>query len=225
MMNNEKNKKLKQDLLKYLFDNDYTQPHSVIDFFKQSGVDIAEAGDVIRDLKNHVPPLIIVSGTIFHTSTDNIKITLENAYETAMITDAGKDYYIKYYLKDNLNSTITETQAFSLQKIKTQSKNKNFSHRQIAIAYCVLNIVITSENAKEILQKYSQTRSTAKLLQKRINKASELTKISENKTTDTKYLQDLKEAKRLISGIKNKKANTDIDRIITAFQTAYDNHY
>jgi hypothetical protein len=109
---------------------------------------------------------------------------------------------------------------------KETPKNANsYSHKQIAIAYCITGEAITSENAAEILNKYSETKSVDKLLQKRIYKLSDLSKLSENKTTDTKHLNDLKAAKRLLSGRKNKKAVSEISHIITAFEAAYQNHY
>jgi hypothetical protein len=108
---------------------------------------------------------------------------------------------------------------------KNQAENNKFSQRQIAIAYCILNIPITTENAENILSKYSETKCVGKLLTKRVYKIGDLTKLSSNKTTDTKHLNDLKAAKRLISGRKNKNAITDISRIITAFETAYNSHY
>ena len=104
-------------------------------------------------------------------------------------------------------------------------EKKSYSHREIAIAYCVMGITITSENAGGILKKHSNLKSADKLLQKRLNRVSELSALSENKSADTKHLTSLGNAKRLISGMKNKKAITDIDRIITAFKTAYNNHY
>ena len=88
-----------------------------------------------------------------------------------------------------------------------------------------MGITITSENAGGILKKHSNLKSADKLLQKRLNRVSELSALSENKSADTKHLTSLGNAKRLISGMKNKKAITDIDRIITAFKTAYNNHY
>ena len=83
-----------------------------------------------------------------------------------------------------------------------------------------MGITITEKNAMSILEKHSQTKSL-KILQKLITKNKQLTSLSESKTVNTKHLNDLKEARRLLSGIKKKTALTDIDRIITAFNTAY----
>ncbi|HEX7413067.1 MAG TPA: hypothetical protein VF411_03395, partial [Bacteroidia bacterium] len=108
-------------------------------------------------------------------------------------------------------------------KITNQSlKSNSYSHKQIAIAYAIMNITITKQNADIILKKHSKLKSSSKLIQKRVNKISELTMLSENKTVDSKHLTDLIAAKRLISGTKNKKAKVDIKRIIAAFKTTYD---
>lgn len=120
----------------------------------------------------------------------------------------------------------SEIKTEQLKPIKKQSaKTNSYSIKQIAIAYSIMNILITSENAETILKKHSNFISASKLLQKRISKVSELSKISENKTVDTKHLKDLQAAKRLMSGMKNTKAINDIDRVITAFTTAYNNKY
>ncbi|MGP8215969.1 MAG: hypothetical protein ACLQQ4_10430 [Bacteroidia bacterium] len=110
-------------------------------------------------------------------------------------------------------------------KKENKTENKKYSQRQIAIAYCIMGKLITSENAAKILSKHSDTRSTVKLLAKRINNASNLALLTGNKTSDTKSKNDLYAAKRLISGMKNTKAVTDISRIITAFEIAYKNNY
>lgn len=108
---------------------------------------------------------------------------------------------------------------------KSKSKFNNFSQRQIAISYFIMGISINSENAKEILEKHSQTKSTQKLLQKRITKSSELTALSHNKTTDSKHLEDLLQAKRLLDGIKDKETKTDLQAIINEFKSAFENNY
>src|SRR6201997_1893832 len=101
------------------------------------------------------------------------------------------------------------------QKAVVSKKKKNsFSLRQIAIAYVLMDTIITKENAEEILKKHSTLNSTDKLIQKRINKRSDLIKLTENKSTDTKHLKDLKEAERLLSGTKNEQAKTEIKRVI-----------
>ena len=106
-----------------------------------------------------------------------------------------------------------------------KKKNKNYSHKQIAIAYCVANEAITTENAAKILSTHSQTKSVVKFLTKRMFNASQLTTLSDNKTADTKHLNDLIAAKQLLSGRKKKEAVKDISRIITAFETAYRARY
>jgi hypothetical protein len=110
-------------------------------------------------------------------------------------------------------------------KKSPQTEINNYSHKQIAIAYIVIGKQITSENVSEILNKHSTLKSTQKLLQKRITNVTELTKLSGNKTSDTKHLKDLQAAKRLIMGMKNKKATHNISQFITAFTTSYNNNY
>lgn len=124
----------------------------------------------------------------------------------------------KNELEGNSQKTIKKTS-------NSINNDRNFSLRQIAIAYFVMNITITEENASEILKKHSAFKSSAKLLQKRISKVSDLTNLSQNKTKNTKHLNDLKATKRLISGEKEINGETSITRIITAFETAYKSRY
>jgi hypothetical protein len=107
----------------------------------------------------------------------------------------------------------------------SQHNINNYSHKQIATAYMVMDKQITPENVSQILKQHSALKSTQKLLQKRITNVAELTKLSGNKSADTKHLKDLQAAKRLISSIKNKKAILAINQIITVFSTSYNNNY
>ena len=167
---------------------------------------------------------------LYDESVDNAKgkLFVRNIY---LIRLKEKLSEIKLALPTETNSIKEDLEIKeSVQPVseveKNISKNVNsYSHKQIAIAYCITGETITSENAAEILNKYSETKSTDKLLQKRIFKVSDLSKLSENKTTDTKHLNDLRAAKRLLSGKKNKKAVSEISRIIIALETAFQNHY
>ena len=125
---------------------------------------------------------------------------------------------------DFLNELKILRESKSPQQKKELNKDNSYSQKQIAIAYYVMGITITEKNAKGIIEKHSTTKSK-KILQKLITKTNQLTVLTNNKTTDTKHLRDLKEAKRLLSGIKMKKSKHDINFIITAFQTSYDNKY
>jgi hypothetical protein len=107
---------------------------------------------------------------------------------------------------------------------KKQHSN-NYSQKQIAIAYCIMGIAITSQNAAELLLQHSQTRSSSKLMQKRIFRSNDLTKISGNKTTDTKHLQDLQAVELLLSSIKDMSYRNDITAVIQAFEKAYHAKY
>ena len=131
--------------------------------------------------------------------------------------------------EDNKPLQPTETKPEQLlsknKKVAQPQNEKNYSLKEIAIAYGIMSITITSENADNILKKHSALTSAGKLLQKRVNHVSKLSLLSENKTVDSKHLKSLENAKRLLSGIKNKKGLTDINRIITAFKTAFDSHY
>ena len=116
---------------------------------------------------------------------------------------------------------IDEKEIQHKPKIAKIKDDKNFSHKEIAIAYFVMEILITPENADGILKKHSQYKSVDKLLQNRVSTVSVLTKLTENKTADTKHFNTLKNAKRLISGMKNKVAVTAITRIISTFEANY----
>ena len=85
----------------------------------------------------------------------------------------------------------------------------DYSHRQIAISYRILNITIDKNNAEGILIKYSSNRSPLKLINVFSKlRISDLDKLNQNKTTDSKHLKDLEAAKRLISGIKFSPSQT-----------------
>lgn len=138
------------------------------------------------------------------------------------------------YIKDTINGALNKTRQPvtsppKLVEKRERTETDNYSHKQVAIAYEIMKLPINTENALSILQKHTKHRSVAVLLRNRISKASTLSSLAENKTTDTKHKKDLIAAKRLISGMKkqskNKNAIADIDRIITAFQTSYENKY
>jgi hypothetical protein len=105
-----------------------------------------------------------------------------------------------------------------LKPFKIKDK-QSFSHKQIAIAYCILREPITKENASLILTKYSTNKSVKKLLDMRYSNVSELTKVSDHKATNTLHLKDLEAAKRLLSSGKNKEAIKSITRVISTFQS------
>ena len=117
---------------------------------------------------------------------------------------------------ETIEKTESKSNKNNWEKEKTDN---NFSHRQIAMAYCVMEITITKDNAQAILLKYSKLKSSIKLVQKRITQPKNLMIISKNKKANTDKLRDLNEAKRLISGTKNKSALTEITHIIKEFET------
>ncbi len=110
-----------------------------------------------------------------------------------------------------------------VKKVVTQNAN-NFSQKQIAIAYFMLRITITEDNYLSILKKHSQTTSN-KILQKRVSKSSDLTSLKYNRTSDTKHLNDLKAAKRLLSGMKKEKEIKALEDYISTFKAKYEAHY
>lgn len=130
--------------------------------------------------------------------------------------------------KGGLDSKL-ETQKKKAIDPKGKNKVKLYSHRQIAIACWAMRVLLKKDNAPKILKKYSTNKSVAKLLREQINSPSTLTKLTHNKTSDTKHLKSLIAAKELINGtrvVQNKQeAITKITRIITAFQTSYESEY
>ena len=109
----------------------------------------------------------------------------------------------------------------NLDKSNHKKCEQSYSLKQVAIAYAFLKTVIDAKSYKQILKLHTKSKSD-KILQKRVRNVSDLTKTTGNRTTDTKHLHDLLEAKRLLLGMKNKKAVNDIEPIIVAFQTSYD---
>lgn len=111
-------------------------------------------------------------------------------------------------------------------KEKPNKNDNNYTQRQVAIAYSFLpnEYLITPKNYSGILKKHTKTTSS-KILQKRINRPSELTKLSENKSTDTKTKEDLMQAKRLLSGMNDSEAIKRIDDVINTFLANYNLKY
>ena len=108
---------------------------------------------------------------------------------------------------------------------KKKVKKKSFSHKQIAIAYYIIgNPKIDANNYKEILKKHSNTHSN-KILQKLITKNSQLTELKEDKTADTKHLNDLNKAVELLSGIKKTKEVERLMAFISTFESNYNGYY
>jgi|GEM_PF-3351610 len=116
-------------------------------------------------------------------------------------------------------------EAYYKEDKNYKKDNYKYAPKEIKIAYfCLKNKSITKDNYLEILEEYSESRSD-KILQKPIYKSNQLTSISENKTADTKHLKALKNAKRLLSGIKNEVALKSINQVISTFEANYKNHY
>ena len=141
------------------------------------------------------------------------------------------DTFIPYTYKSSeilrlLSERIADLEE--MRKPKTEKKTgkdkKSYSLKQVCVAYHFMG-GITEKNGAKLLKLHTRFNSVPKLLQKVVTKASDLTKLSENKTTDTKHLNDLKAAERLISGKKNVDALKRITYTIEQFRTNYDKHY
>lgn len=131
-------------------------------------------------------------------------------------------------IKERINELSIPQQSnvilLKTNKLKDNKDNKSFTQKQIAIAYYVLGITLNEKNYLEILKKHSKTTSS-KILQKLITKNKQLTTLSNNKTTDTKHLRDLNEAKRLLSGIKKTNEVKLINGYINTFESNYKSEY
>ncbi len=109
------------------------------------------------------------------------------------------------------------------KNIKTKASDdskKYYTHREIKIAYMLMGKAINVENASKILERYSLNKSIAKLLKTTVH-ISSLSKISENKKSDSVKLKALEAAEQIIGGEKNIVAMEDITRIRSAFESNY----
>ena len=107
-------------------------------------------------------------------------------------------------------------------KTKRNDIPNKFSYKEIAIAFLLSDIHINKGNATGYLKKYSdQINPDVEQMIRVRNKhrnIGEMTKLTEIKHSDTKHLNCLKGAERLICLLKSKKGKTEITRIITAFE-------
>lgn len=208
------------------FMNDFCQRKYFEGFLKtEFEKELSKAKDrefVINEALNNVNQFITTYGT--EVIKQYKRGTINEAHHSLYSNEIECLGRFVYYLPYLENLLKTESDQKDNKNDKKQSE-KNYSHKQIVIAYEIMKIPITTTNAKEILSKHSQTISVERFLSKRGYKPSELAKLSGNKSTDTKHLQDLEAAKRLVSGMKNKNAVTDIGYIIAAFQTAFNSKY
>lgn len=129
--------------------------------------------------------------------------------------------YLKYCI-EYINSNNDTT--FKKEKKSKNSKN-GYSQRQIAIAYYIIGKPkIDLTNYKEILKKHSTTTSP-KILQKLITKNSQLIELTEDKSADTKHLNDLNKAVELLRGIKKIHEAKRLKAFISAFESKYTMFY
>ncbi len=109
---------------------------------------------------------------------------------------------------------------------KLAPKNKNYSAKEIAIAYfCLGSPSITKENAGQILKTHSNYTSAENLIQNKISKTSQINTLTKNHAADTKHLKSLEKAKLLINSVKSSKVIVDIDAIIADFKAKQDFFY
>jgi hypothetical protein len=118
-----------------------------------------------------------------------------------------------------------KTKIHEVKKNLIKKSDKEYSLKEVAIACFAMGITLTNDNYKEYVTKYCPNKDGAKIVQKRINRTTDLTNITENKSADSKHLKALMGAKRLLSGIDNRKAIKELDHYIQAFQVNFDNHY
>lgn len=104
---------------------------------------------------------------------------------------------------------------------KSKEATNNFTDRQVALAYFIMGTKIDEANYEGILNKHSQSKSK-RILTKLFTKTNQIKPLNETKKGYTEHLKDLKAAKRLLDGIKNKIGLNAITPIINAFQTTYD---
>lgn len=127
---------------------------------------------------------------------------------------------------NQLDGQINQTKTAKKNPRKLNS-NKNFTYKEIAIAYLFLKEFINKENAASILKKHSQQKCDLQLVRvaRKNRNPSDLTKIRHDKTADKRHLESLMRAERLIISLKNKNAENDINRIITGFRMNFDKKY
>ncbi len=152
-----------------------------------------------------------------------------NDYKGSFSPDWNKNiipFIIDYLKSIDVTNEPQQSNVLPLKTVKFKDKKdeKNYTQKQIAIAYYILGITLNEKNYLGILKKHSQTTSP-KILQKLITKNNQLTTLSDNKTTNTKHLRDLNEVKRLLSGIKKVNEVKLINGYISTFESNYKNKY
>ena len=132
--------------------------------------------------------------------------------------------FIIDYLKEiEPNFNNTETSAIKTTvKVKDKTSEKNYSYKAIAIAYCMMSEYIMPEKALDILTKHSKYKSISTLLNNRIDKQSVLTRTTGNPTSNSKHLNALNDAERLLKGLKKTNEVKALRLIINAFTVNVD---
>lgn len=103
--------------------------------------------------------------------------------------------------------------------------DRKFQLKEIAIAFFFRKgKTITTSNYRNIIAKYSESTSD-KILQTRIGNIRELTELRGNKTADTKHLNSLNNAKRLLEVEKDVDAIDNIIPVISTFESNYNAQY
>lgn len=125
----------------------------------------------------------------------------------------------------NIEKQFPETTQKASAGATYQKSRRYYSNRQIAIAYQVMGILITKNNATDIMKKYSANKSVQKFLSNSNISNDAMTFFSDYKHPNTKLLHDLYAAKTIIVGKKKQKASDEINRIIADFEARYERKY
>lgn len=180
-------------------------------------------------------------GKSYQSYSDTLKITKIVIYIVNYIENKIYNYRDRLFFLENFEKQVKESMLYevlfnTLKQIESEKKKNNsnskkkkkenskYKPKEIKIAYFCLKKDITDDNYLEILNKYSDSRSN-KILQYPICKTSDLTRLSENKSADTKHFTALKNARNLLSGINDYNALKSINEFISTFEANYKNHY
>lgn len=159
----------------------------------------------------------------FIEETDFINYELEKLDTLARAVEQNSKYF--HHLSRWIEYLDKKRKAAAGRPLFTKTISADtgatYSVKQIGIAYFFLNIMITKENAVELAKRYNPKINSSKLYQKRVSKASDLTSLPPDKSAATKHLQDLRAAKRLVSGTNNKNALSSADTVLAAFEAKY----
>jgi hypothetical protein len=141
-----------------------------------------------------------------------------------------------FHVDDNGNETTFKLRASACNsvlnyidkitgkfKFTVEQLDQNYSHKEIAIAYRLMNRPINEDNAKNLLEEHSENKSITKLLQARIGTLNQLSRLQGSDIANTKHRNALIAAKEIICGKNDKSAEALIDKYIQDFDSAVAN--